>query len=162
MSALDQLGLRREFQHEGEARLGDRVLSRLEAVAAFDLGSTLDSAVEAGELDASQAETAGSEFRRFLALTVLANQGVSDVEDRIAGPSPLVDKVWHECLENEAGYNAMCDEVLGFKLGHGVDEDGPKEEHSSKPMVDLLAEFFVKHDANAWSGKLADCWPIFR
>lgn len=162
MSALDQLGLRSEFQKNGQAQFEDRVLSRLEAVATFDLAETLDQAVAAGELDASQAQTAGSEFKRFLALTVLANQRVADVEDRIAGPSPLVDKVWHECMEDEAGYNTMCDKVLGFTLGHGVDEEGETEAESSEPMADLLAEFFVTHDASSWSGKLADCWPIFR
>lgn len=160
MSALDQLGLRREFQH-GSDKLEDRVLDRLEAVAAFDLNETLGAAVAAGELDASQAETAGSEFKRFLALTVLANQGVAEVDQRIAGPSPLVDAVWHECLEDEAGYRAMCNNVLGFDLGHGVDHEAESQEQSSKPMVDLLTEFFVQHDSAAWSGKLADCWPIF-
>ena len=162
MSNLDQLGLKAKFHKAGEAQLADGVLNRLEAVAAFDLEDTLNAAVQEGELDANQTESAGNEFKRFLALTLLARHGVGDVEQRIAGPSPVVDAVWHECLDDEDGYKALCDDVLGFHLGHGVDLENTPEPESSQPMVDLLTEFFVTHDAAAWSGNLASCWPVIR
>ena len=162
MSGLDRLGLRKEFQGNGDAKLDDRVLDTLEAVAAFDVGDALDAAVRDGELDRARAETAGIEFKRFLALTVLARHEVDGAEVDAMGPSPLVDAVWHECLDDEPAYTALCDGVLGFRLGHGVDPEGPKEPVSSEPMKAMLDVFFSEYDRDAGAGNLASCWPVLR
>ena len=159
MNGLDQLGLRNEFRN-GAGKLDGCVLDTLDAVAAFDLTDTLDAVVAEGELDAAQAETAGIEFKRFLALTVLAKHDVAGVDRSKLAPSPMVDAVWHECLEDEAAYRAMCANVLGFSVGHGVDHDAPKKAPPSEPMEGMLDLFFSEYSTQAWAGRLAPCWPV--
>ncbi len=160
MSGLQTLALKEKYKAGGAEALSSDVLDKLCRVGELDLTAALDCAVASGELPNSHKLSAEAEFKRFLALTALADSNApaaAPVRMADLGPTRFVDAVWHGCLLDTKNYQSICWGVLGFLLLHQIgDEAVPRP---NGPMQAYLDQMFTQWDPNIWSGDLATCWP---
>ena len=98
---------------------------------------------------ASFAARAVVEYKRFLALSALA--------DHVVCPSEQVDQVWHLHLTYTRSYwNRLCVEVLGRPLHHSPTTGGAVEDSKH---LDLYQRTLASYQRLFGAAPPADLWP---
>ncbi len=153
-----EIGLRSKYQDPSSSdTLPDDVLSALSRLEEWDLTAAKEGAVHTGYVSEREADEVAREFRRFMAIYLLAREGIVDRDP--VGPSKKVDALWHAFLLDTEAYEAFCQQVMGGYVHHAAGEHKP-DRPSGDGMRKLLGTYFEGADLKGiWAGQLAVCWP---
>jgi hypothetical protein len=125
-SNICPLGLRRD------AILSDVQLRALRRLQEYDLSAIRTRMIDADVLPVTLVDDAIFEFRRYLAVRLVAGRPVSML-------SRPVDSVWHTCLLFTRLYADLCQSVFEEFVHHDPGTETPKELKSG--WVDFKAQY---------------------
>jgi len=117
-TSLRPLGLR------PDALVGPAKLAGLGVIESYDLSAVRNRLVSHGAMLPRWADEAVFEFRRYLALRLVAGHPIFML-------SGNVDEVWHTCLLFTRRYADLCDRAFGYFVHHDPEEEPVRDRHAA-------------------------------
>jgi hypothetical protein len=129
----------------------DAALRRLDDL--LDLSNVKMKLADAGEgpgLDPAEIELMESEYRKFLALQLIA-------PDAVIVPCGLVDEMWHRHILDTAAYREDCQAIFGQFLDHFPYFGMRRGEEDAQALNDAYADTLWRY-RDAFGDPPADTW----